>query len=69
MPRRSTKDEAGEFMQGFFDEAKEKLTADILKTRQPTRRQELLNEIDALDRVHSRFYNWINGLGVDTDAA
>jgi hypothetical protein len=67
MPRKSTREEASEFMQGFFDEAKEVLTADILKTRQTQRRRELLNEIDALDRVHSRFYNWING--VKTDAA
>jgi len=67
MPRRSTREEATKFMQGFFDEAKETLTADILRTRQPNRRTELLNEIDALDRVHGRFYNWING--VTTDAA
>ena len=49
----------------FFDEAKAGLTADILKTRQPTRRAELLNEIDALDRVHARFYNWVNGVNED----
>ena len=67
MPRRSTKEEATKFMAGFFAEAKDALTADILKTRQPTRRSELLNEIDALDRVHARFYNWING--VDENAA
>ena len=62
MPRRSTKEEATKFMGGFFQEAKDGLTADILKTRQPNRREELLKEIDALDRVHGRFYNWINGL-------
>ena len=67
MPRRSTKEEASKFMQGFFEEAKERLTADILKTRQRPRRNELLKEIDALDRVHARFYNWING--VKDDAA
>jgi hypothetical protein len=61
MPRRSTKEEATQFMGGFFDEAKSILTAEILRTRQPTRREKLLNEIDALDRVRSRFYNWING--------
>lgn len=62
MARRSTREEAGKFMQGFFDEAKDLLTRDILSTRQPIRREELLKEIDALDRVHSRFYNWINGV-------
>lgn len=67
MPRKSTKEEAGAYMQTFFDEAKEKLTQEILSTRQPARRGQLLKEIDALDRVHSRFYNWING--VSTDAA
>ena len=67
MPRKSTQEEASKYMEGFFAEAKELLTADILKTRQPTRREELLKEIDALDRVHSRFYNWING--VNDDAA
>jgi len=62
MPRRSTKEESAKFMSGFFEEAKASLTADILKTRQPMRRTELLNEIDALDRVNARFYNWINGV-------
>ena len=67
MPRKSTKEEAAQFMEGFFEEAKQNLTADILKTRQPIRRSELLNEIDALDRVNARFYNWING--VENNAA
>ena len=67
MPRRSTKEEATKFMQSFFDEAHEVLTNEIVKTRQPPRRNELLKEIDALDRVHGRFYNWING--VDDHAA
>ena len=67
MPRKSTKEEAGAYMETFFDEAKQLLTDDILRTRQPGRRGQLLKEIDALDRVHARFYNWING--VDTDAA
>lgn len=67
MPRRSTKEEATKFMEGFFDEAKQILTDDILRTRQPARRGQLLKEIDALDRVHARFYNWVNG--VSTDAA
>ena len=67
MPRRSTREEATKFMQGFFEEAKDALTKDILKTRQPLRRTELLSEIDALDRVNARFYNWING--VNDDAA
>ena len=62
MPRRSTKEEAAKFMEGFFTEAKDTLTTDILRTRQPERRTALLNEIDALDRVHARFYNWINGV-------
>ena len=62
MPRRSTKEEAAKFMASFFEEAKQLLTDDILKTRQPLRREELLKEIDALDKVHSRFYNWVNGV-------
>lgn len=62
MPRKSTKDESAQFIQSFFDEAKVQLTEDILKTRQPSRRGQLLKEIDALDRVHARFYNWINGI-------
>ena len=65
MPRRSTREEASKFMQGFFDEAKQILTDDILKTRQPLRREELLKEIDALDRVNARFYNWVNGVNED----
>ena len=67
MPRRSTKEEATQFMEGFFEEAKQTLTDEILRTRQPNRRGQLLKEIDALDRVHARFYNWVNG--VSTDAA
>ncbi len=69
MPRKTTKEEAAQYIQSFFDEAKESLTSDILKTRQLKRREELLKEIDALDRVHGRFYTWINGLGAETDAA
>lgn len=67
MPRRSTKEEATRFMAQFFEEAKENITRDVVSTRQPKRRSELLKELDALDRVDSRFYNWVNGL--DTDAA
>ena len=62
MPRKSTKEETAKYMQEFFIEAKDFLTAEILKTRQLTRREELLKEIDALDRVHARFYNFINGV-------
>lgn len=69
MPRRSTREEATKFMQTFFDEAKANLLKDVTSTMQTKRRTALLNEIDALDRVHARFYNWVNGLEVNDDAA
>ena len=56
-------------MATFFEEARNGLLQDVTKTRQPTRREELLKEIDALDRVNGRFYNWVNGLEVNDDAA
>ena len=69
MPRRSTREEAAKFMATFFEEAKADLLQTVTTTRQPKRRNALLKEIDALDRVHSRFYNWVNGLEVKDDAA
>ena len=67
MPRKTTKEEAAGYIETFFAEAKQALTDEVLRTRQPKRRNELLKEIDALDRVNGRFYNWING--VDENAA
>jgi hypothetical protein len=48
-------------MAEFFADASERLTHDITKTRQWPRRRELLHELDALDKVKARFYDWKQG--------
>lgn len=67
MPRKTADEEVKARMDQFFTEARESLTSDILQTIQPKRRSAALKEIDALDRVYDRYYNWINR--VKTDAA
>ena len=67
MPRKSTREEAAQYMQGFFDEAKDRLTQKMLKTMQPKRRDAMFKTIQAIDLVEAEFYNWQNG--IDEDAA
>lgn len=61
MPRKSMKDESAAFIEQFFDEAAANYMKDVMQTRQPSRRRQLLAEADALDKVKARFYNWLNG--------
>ena len=67
MARRTKEQEVTEACSRFFAEAKDGLTRELLKSRQPKRREALFNEIAALDKVEARFYNWQHG--VKTDAA
>jgi hypothetical protein len=61
MPRKSSKREVGDLVQEFMDEAKADLMKEVLATRQPSRRRELLAAADGLDSVSKRFYAWLNG--------
>jgi hypothetical protein len=62
MPRKTAKEEVEAQFDKFFTETRTQLMYEITATRQPTRRSELLKEIDVLERVHGRFYNWVNGV-------
>ena len=67
MPRRSTREEATKFIESFFSEAEVYFKDEMTKTRQVGRRDEMWNNLQALDRVNAFFYNWLNG--VDDNAA
>ncbi len=67
MPRRSTREESAEHMQRFFDETRQRLKDEMLKTMQPRRRTEMFNQGQALDMLEREFYKWNNGL--EDDAA
>jgi len=61
MARRTAIAETETLMAEFFADASARLTHDITKTRQWPRRRELLHELDALDKVKARFYDWKQG--------
>ena len=62
MGRRSASDECDELMRQFFDEAEADQVIKIKQTRQHKRRTILLHELDALDLVKARYYNWSTGI-------
>lgn len=61
MPRKTAKEEASKIIDLFMAESERDILADIKLTRQPTIRAEFLGELDALDRMKKRYYNWSNG--------
>ena len=62
MARKTAREEAGILCKRFMDETKAKYLRDIASTRQPVRRQQLLYELDALDSVAGKLYDWLNAL-------
>ena len=62
MARKTAKEEAGKLMKLFVQQTKDKYLRDITATRQPGRRRQLLYELDALDSVAGKLYDWLNGL-------
>ena len=59
MPRTSTQKQAERLITKFFEEAKAGSMSDVMKTRQPPRRQALLAQLDAFDKVEGRYYAWL----------
>ena len=62
MARKSAREEAGKIMKQFVEETKAGYLQDIQATRIPSRRRQLLFELDALDSVAAKLYGWLNGL-------
>lgn len=62
MPRKTARQETEKLVKQFMDDSKAQYLRDIQLTRQPTRRQQLLYELDALDSVSAKFYKWLNAL-------
>jgi hypothetical protein len=65
MARKTMVQEAEQLLTRFFAETKAGIMADVMKTRQPTRRNHLLAELDAFDKVEGRYYHWLTSLGGD----
>ena len=61
MPRKTAKEEATKIINKFMSESEADILRDIKGTRQPSIRAEYLAEMDALDRMKKRYYNWSNG--------
>lgn len=59
MPRASPAKQAEKMIAVFFDETQAGLMKDVMSTRQPTRRAELLAQLDTFDKVKGRFYHWL----------
>jgi len=62
MARKSAKDESEQLFNKFLEDTTAGLMKDITKTRQMTRRREFLNQLDALDLIKAKFYDWLHGL-------
>jgi len=62
MPRKTAREETEKMVQQFIDESKAAYLVDIQQTRVPARRRQLLFELDALDSVAAKFYNWLTSL-------
>lgn len=60
MARATAREEVETQLNRFFEEATTNLLDDIKGTRQMGRRQEMLNQLDALELVRTRFYSWLN---------
>lgn len=65
MARKTIVQEAEKLLTGFFADTKAGIMADVMKTRQPTRRAHLLAQLDAFDKVEARYYHWLTSLGGD----
>jgi len=58
MARKTAKQEAARIFEQFMLESVEQIHYEIRATRQPRRVLQLKNELDALEKVRDRFYNW-----------
>lgn len=62
MPRKTARQETERMVKQFIDESKAAYLVDIQATRVYSRRRQLLYELDALDTVAAKFYNWLTSL-------
>ena len=62
MARKTAREEATKLLTRCVDETKAAYLLDIQQTRQPSRRRQLLYELDSLDSVAAKLYKWLNGL-------
>ena len=62
MPRKTARQETEKLVTQFIDDSKASYLTEIQATRVPSRRRQLLFELDALDSVAAKFYKWLTAL-------